>query len=108
FHSGDKNLGLSAAAKLIPPAHSPIPPAIALALLAELLLVETSSPQFRTVRPPGRTALVGGVGGLDFDPSRPNFNSLRKCQRRKTNDSCCGYSECISAHSIPPAFFKEG
>jgi hypothetical protein len=41
--------------------------------------------------------------GFDFDPSRSNFNRLRKCRRRKDKDSRCGYSECISARSIPPA-----
>jgi len=61
---------------LVLPAKPSISLAIALALLAKLLFVETSSPQLPAVWPPARPAMVVWVGGRDFDSPWADFNSL--------------------------------
>jgi len=87
-------------ANLIPPAHSAILLAIALTPLAQFFLVETSFPHFTTILPRNGSAMVAR---LYPDASRPRLYVLRERGSGQGKEGRSGYSECISAHRIPPA-----
>ena len=68
-------------AKLSSPAHLAISLAVSLTLLAQLLLVHTSGPQFLAlaITPVAMViAVVVAIAGVDLNASRPNLDILRK------------------------------
>jgi hypothetical protein len=68
--------------------------AIALAFLAQLILVEARPPQFLTISLPTLTV----TATVDVDASRSNLNTLRECRNGGEKSRCGNDRECIHAH----------